>query len=221
MKTWVEIHTHLFPRNAAVRTSGVFARGDLAGQIVDSEFFGRRVHRLTPELQLVYLASTWVRDLSDELDISRVVPLLDAIYLLRAHGPRLDLGSILQWVNNEAALASAHLLLTYLARHRLSRVAADPRVIGLRSAQRTLGTMELRILHTLVDRYVLEGRCFPGFFHSSRLWDPLLTPHGPLTKLLLIPWNLVFPRGVPHRYSLGFHLQRVPQVLRRSWKLLR
>jgi hypothetical protein len=213
-QVWVEIHTHLFPRGASVRRTGVFARDDLAGQIVASEFFGRPVQRLTAELQLVYLAGAWVRDLSDEFDVSRAVALFDAIYLLRSSGPRIDWDGMFRWVDNEAAMASTYLLAAYLARHGLN-VAPEPILSRLRSAQRTFRAWDLRLVHALIDRYVLEGRIFPPLFHSSRLVHPLLTPRAALTKLLLVLWNVAFPASAHGRYTLRYQLERVPRLMRR------
>ena len=80
---WVELHHDLFPSLATVRRSRIYDGSPLAEHSVASEFHGRPVLRLTNELQLAYIASFWVRDLSTHrIDPSFVVPVLDAACLL-------------------------------------------------------------------------------------------------------------------------------------------
>ena len=60
--------------------------------------------------------------------------------------------------------------------------------------------MSLRTLHTLLDRYVVEGRPF-GRTMSERnfhvFWSTLLLPGPPVRNLSLLPWNLLPARLRP------------------------
>jgi hypothetical protein len=85
-----------------------------------------------------------------------------------------------------------YLLLTYL--HRRHFIELAPGLLReLSSRQCSVGEPSLRILHALIDRYVVNG-LLPGPVLSSRnlsiLWDTLLSPRPPWRNLLLIPWML-------------------------------
>ena len=101
--------------------------------------------------------------------------LFDAIYLLKLSRSTLDWDRLLGWLNNEMAMASLYVTLTYLARRGLSRL--PPSVISrLATGQRLVGAMQVRAIHGMLDHYLIGCR----------------------------PWNLVFPPPVPGRYSLRY-----------------
>ena len=173
---WVEVHTGLFPERASLRRNRVFSPAHLASQSVVSTFHGRLVRRLSRELQLVYVASSWIRDLSiDQIHGSSVPPLLDAIYLLKASKRELDWAGLFSWLDNDMATASLYLMLAYLCKHGLAQ-SPHPVLSRLASRQNIVGGLEEKIIHGMVDRYLLGGRPFTRLFHSSRIWATLLTP---------------------------------------------
>ena len=184
---WVELHTALFDEGWLV--ADVLGIANVAAQRVASTFHGRRVYRLTDELQLLYIASGWIGDLARyniEIHPSCVPPLLDVLYLLKASGKMLDPSRLAVGAGNEMAVASLYVMLAYLARHdlssdshRLSRVLA--------SSQKIVGPVQLRIIHAVLDRYLIGGR----------------------------PWNLPVPLPVPGRYSVRHQL---PKRLRGAWQ---
>jgi hypothetical protein len=132
---WVEIHTALFPNGATLRCNGVVNPSQLAAQSVASTFHGRPVLRFSNELQLVYIASSWIRDLSmQESHTSLVPPLLDAIYLLQPSSQAMDWDALLSWLDNDMAIASLYLMLAYLSRHGLIH-PVDPIISRLRAGQ--------------------------------------------------------------------------------------
>lgn len=177
---WVELHTALFDEEWPV--ADVLGIANVAAQRVASTFHGRRVYRLTDELQLLYIASGWIGDLARyniEIHPSCVPPLLDVLYLLRASGKVLDHSRLAAGADSEMAVASLYVMLAYLARHglgsdsqRLSRVLA--------SSQRIVGPVQLRIIHAVLDRYLIGGRS----------------------------WNLPLPLPVPGRYSVRHQLRK-------------
>jgi Uncharacterised nucleotidyltransferase len=212
---WVEVHTGLFPERASLRRNLLFSPSHLAAESVVSMFHGRQVIRLSRELQLVYVASSWIRDLStDESHPSFVPPLLDAIYLLKASRQELDWERLLSCLDNEMAIASLYLMLAYLCKHGLAQ-AAHPVLPRLASRQNVVGGLEEKMIHAMVDHYLLGGRPFTRLFHSSRIWATLLTSASRTTKLLSLPWNIFFPPSSPDRYSLRYQLNRIPRLVRR------
>lgn len=214
-RVWVELHTALFPQSARVRRNGLFSPSQIAAQSVASTFHGRPVSRLTDELQLIYLAAYWIRDLSmHESHPSFVIPLLDAIYILKRTNRTLDWKGLCHWLDNDVAMASLYLMLAYLSRCGLDGVPSEvlPR---LASGQDIVGSLELKIIHAMIDRYLIEGRRFTRLFHSSRVWDTFLAPGPHAAKLLVLPWNILFPPLSPDRYSITYQLERIPRLLRR------
>ena len=184
---WVELHTALFDEDCL--ESDVLSVPNVTTQRVVSTFHGRRVYRLTDELQLLYIASSWIGDLARytiEIHPSCVPPLLDVLYLLKASGKVLDQSRLTVGAGSEMAMASLYVMLAYLARHgldseshRLSRVLA--------SNQKIVGPLQLRIIHAALDRYLIGGRS----------------------------WNLPLPLPVPGRYSPRHQLRK---RLRRAWQ---
>jgi hypothetical protein len=179
-QTWVELHTALYDEIWPVPDA--FDIANVAAQRVASTFHGRRVYRLTDELQLLYIASSWAGDLAHynvEIHPSGVPPLLDVLYLLKESGKVLDHSRLAVGPGSEMAIASLYVMLAYLARHglgseshRLSRVLA--------SSQKLVGPVQLRVIHAVLDRYLIGGR----------------------------PWNLPVPLPVPGRYSVRRQLQK-------------
>src|SRR5206468_2046330 len=123
----------------------------------------------------------------------------DMIYLLK-NAPSLHWGRILEWLDGAVAASCVYLLLTYLARHGLVELSPEIRS-HLFLRQRSFGRASLTVLHTLIDRYVTEGREF-GMLVSERnfeiLWNTLLLPRQPARRLPTALWNLM-----PSRVWLG------------------
>lgn len=215
---WVEIHTGLFHDADRLRRNRLFAPSQLERQIVASTFAGRPVGRLRTELQLVYVASYWMRDsTSYGLHASFVRPLLDAVYLLAGSEPDWD--RMLDELDNETAAASLYVLLSFLSTRGLC--AVSERVLAhLAAAQNLVGTVELGILDAMIDRSLLEGRPLLGSFGERHpmivetLLRALLGRGSAAGKLLSLPWGLVFPPWVAERYTLRYHRDRLGRLLR-------
>lgn len=211
---WVEIHWALFRGNTSLGKAGIFARKAFPDHLVATGFRGRQVDRLSGELQLVYVASSWVKDLQQGFHPSSLVPLFDAIYLLRASDKKLTWEGLSRWVGNETAVASLYLLLKYLGRHQLwvppARVLSD-----LAVSQRAIGPVELGILQAMLDRYLLEGRPFTRLFHSSHVWRELIAPGFTPVKLARMPWRIAFPPTSPGRFTVPFQRERIARLFHR------
>jgi hypothetical protein len=216
-RVWIEVHSALFPEDASVRSGRVFSPAHVAAQSDTSTFHGRIVNRLAHELQLVYIASSWVRDLSGYgIRASFVPPLLDAVHLLNATGHMLDWDELLGWIDNRMAAASLYVMLSYLSRLSLCRI--EPRIISrLAARQDVIGPLVLRIIHGMLDRYLLGGRPFSRVirdWHVSIALSTLLAPGSSGKKLASVPWNVLFPPSITERYSVHYQLGRIGRALR-------
>lgn len=186
---WVEIHRGLFPSSSPVGADTIFGLEHINAELRPSVFRGRRVNRLSDELQVVYLASHWVFGFRR---VRGMVGMLDVIRLL-TNARSLRWGRILEWLEGSSVAAtSLYLLLSYLSRHRL--VDIDPQILrALRARQRSFGGVNLRMLHAVIDRYVVSGRPF-GHLMSARnfdiVWRNLSSPRRPSHNLLQLLWDL-------------------------------
>ena len=214
---WVEVHNALFSENTALRSGRVFSPAHVAAHSVSSTFHGSAVNRLADELQLVYIASSWVRNLSSHgIRASFVPPLLDAVYLLKATEHTLDWDELLGWLDNPMAVASLYVMLSYLSRNNLCRVA-PPILSRLASSQEVIGRLVLRIIHSMLDKYLLGGRPFSRFirdWHVSIVLSALLAPGSSGAKLASVPWHIAFPPSIAERYSVRYQLGRIAKALR-------
>jgi hypothetical protein len=213
---WVEVHNALFSENTVLRSGRLFDPLHVAARCVGSTFHGRTVDRLADELQLVYIASSWVLDLSRYgIHPSFVAPLLDALYLLEGTRRTLDWDELFARLDNPMAAASLYVMLTYLSRHGLCRV--DPPILSrLAASQNVIDSSVLRAVHMILDKYLVRGRPFPRLlsgWHMSIVLSTLLAPGSSGAKLAAVPWNLAFPPSIAERYSLRYQLRRIAKAL--------
>lgn len=219
---WIEPHTALFPRHARVNAGNLFGAVSVSANSIASTLDGRSILRLGEELQLVYIASYWLRDIRRQrLHATLLIPLLDAIFLLKASAGSLDWDALVDSLDNEMATASLYVLLDQVARHGLCEAVA-PVMPRLAAAQRIVGGAELRFINRILDACLVEGRQFMGTFGSrhpmieSTVVDTLLTPGSFAGKIATLPWNFIFPPRVAERYSVRYHAQRIARFFKRA-----
>lgn len=177
---WVELHTSLFPKSDSLRANSLFGSRNVNDQSVECIFQGRQARRLSDELQLVYIASSWMRDLTlSKIHPSFLISLFDAVRLLRESRETLNWNRLFGWLDNELAMASLYVMLTYLSRVGIE-LCAHSIVSRVASRQHLVGTLELRIMHAMLDWYLLGGRT----------------------------WDLPLPPPVVGRYSLRNQLRK-------------
>jgi Uncharacterised nucleotidyltransferase len=186
---WVEVHRGLFPPVSALGADRLFSPEILQQQRQPSVFQGHEVFRLSPELQLVYMAAHWASEFGR---IGGLITLLDAIYLLQRTAGVLDWGRLLTWLQGSAAADPLYLLLTYLDTAHL--VDLTPEVLrDLGARPQALSPTALAIGHWLVDRYLVAGHPIGWVLSDYRLdvlWQTLLLgPGAPRSKLLQVPWH--------------------------------
>jgi hypothetical protein len=185
---WVEIHRRLFSPQNAVSSEPVFSLQNLFSEFRDSTFQGRKVTRLSYELQVVYIASHWAKDWKV---VGGLVPLVDLIYLLKQTTGFFDWDLVLSWLNGTLPAAHLYLALSYLQRYQLVTLA--PEILAkLFRMQPSFGRINLRILHALMDQFLAGGLASEDERVSWRLesdWHILLLPGSPFRNLLKAIWT--------------------------------
>ncbi len=186
----VELHTDLFGSDSILAGATVFRRASVANDVVASTLEGRDVRRLSPEVQLVYVASTLVADLVRHgLDPTFLPTMADAALLLRATSGALDWRRVTNLPDEGMVRTSTGLLVAYLVRRGLAVVPEDV-VAALARGQPVAGPLNRRAFAFLMDRYFLGAR----------------------------RWDLPLPPPVPGRYSLRRQFEN--RVLRRRRGIL-
>jgi hypothetical protein len=219
---WVEIHTGLFPEGDRLRSHRLFAPAELERHVVVSTFRDRRVGRLREELQLVYIASYWIRDLSNEgMHASFARPLLDAVYLLEARHGKLDWDGMIAGIDNDVAVASLYALLSYLSTRGYVRV--PERVLAeLASRQSLVGRVELAVLGALTDAGLVGTRPRLAAFVERHpmigksVLARLFERRSHAGKMLALPWAIVFPPTVAERYTWQYQRDRMRRLVTRA-----
>lgn len=200
---WVEVHRGLFAPKSKVSTDKVFSLENIRAQLRPSEFHGRKVSRLSDELQIVYIASHWAQDFKV---VGGMVEMADLIYLLKNAKDTLNWEQIFSWLPGSAASTDLYLMLTALAKYHLIDIA--PEILqALFLRQQSFGQMNLKIVHTLIDRYLVDGRAFGQVLNLERLdflWKTLLSPNTPSRNLKLF---------AQHFLRLRTRLYRLKQML--------
>jgi hypothetical protein len=210
--TWLEVHTRLFPPDYPLARDPRFAVGNLLDGAVPVDVGGVRGRAMADDAQLVYTASRWAEMLNPDRG---VLPLADAVLLIRVHGERIDWDRIVGIAGGTWAATAVRLLLECLARWDLADL---PRGLLRRIADcDPYGNALLVSLERgLVRRYVLDGRR-PGRFLTRRnlrtTWSTLVGPTRPWAKPLLVPLNIAFPPEGEGRFSPGRVLSRVRGLL--------
>jgi hypothetical protein len=179
-RTIVELHTGLFRADPMLREGSAFDPTQVAARSVASHYHGRPVLRLCAELQLAYIGTSLFDDLTQrKVSPSFVATLFDAVYLLTSLGPTLDWRAMLKWLDNDMAKASLYAVATYLPRFGVE--PAPPGIVAqLAATQSLVGPVQLCMIHTMLERYLVGGRY----------------------------WDLPLPPPVPGRYSVLHQLKK-------------
>jgi hypothetical protein len=227
---WVELHTELFPASAGFAETGPFSPREVLAERRRSTLEGRAVFRLSPELQVVYIASHWAHDFSAATGARA---LLDMLLLLRQEADTLDWQRILGWLEDRRIAAHLQLMLRCLEAWELLEVPQELRKHWERVA--VLEPAAVEVLVGMAERYQVRGAMAgvrelrrgppdgPIGTLRSRLatlrsalatrnlrgllpildtlpWTALLDPTPSLLKRLLVRWCRLFPPGDPDRF---------------------
>ncbi len=180
---WVEVHRRLFPPTRTVGGDEVFSPEHVKTQLRPSEFQGRKVNRLSNELQIVYIASHWA---SDFKVVGGMVAMLDMMHLLKTTKYVVNWEQILAWLHGSVASTHLYLMLSYLDKYQL--IAIAPEILHeLFLSQRPLRNINLKIMHRLIDRYLVDGTYLGQLLNLENLdslWKTLLSPGSPFRNLI-------------------------------------
>ena len=209
----LEAHRALFPADRRLPDHSALSVSAASTQTVSGRLEGMVVRRFGPELELVYLAAHWAYDCHLPLVYAG---LLDAIYLLRNDGERIDWDLIGAWCECREVATPLCVLLGYLMRHGLVD-RGEVIVAMLDEAPKSVGRFGTRALHRIV------GRCLEGGFRDDSaskevleiVWQALVAPGAAWTKAFAVPFGVVFPPRHPDRFSPALQLHRVRSLLRR------
>ena len=189
---WIEVHHGLLSNKNRASRDRVFSLDQVMSQLRPSAFQGASVCRLTPELELIYLAAHWAQDFKA---IGGMIAAIDSIHLLKRRGDALRWEVMFEWLHGSVAAGYLFLLMSYLQRRGL--IAVDEHVLReFRRVHRFTGELTLTAAHALIDRYMLDGRDFgPVLSHRNLAvaWTTLTLPLRSSCKLLLMPLNLCLP----------------------------
>lgn len=182
---WVDVHHALVPATSELGSDEVFSVEHLQSELRPSQFRGRRVRRLSDELQIVHVSCHWAHRLRR---LGGMVAMVDMTYLL-TRAPAVQWPHILEWTKDSVAARYVYLLLAYVVRRRL--VELDPDVLHrLRLTQNSLDRISVEIGHALVDGYVVGGRELGSLVSDKtlgRLWNTLVLHRPPSRRLGLAP----------------------------------
>jgi len=197
---WVEVHRRLAsPGRRPVEPALDMER--VRRHLLPADFLGRPVTRLRDELQLVYVASHWARSFKVA---GGVFGLLDVLMLLHGAGPALAWDDVLASLDRSPATAGhLYAALTYLEARGLAAAPAAP-LEGLRRRQRAFGRTSLRLVHAMIDRFMVAGAPQGRLLSLDRArvaWRTLLLPDPPLRNLARLPWSLL-PRRPSRRAAV-------------------
>ena len=149
----VEVHTGLFPPSLRFDEGSPFSLAVVRAERRASTLDGRRVFRLSAELQVPYIASHWALDFVPTAAGARA--LLDMTLLLRGAADRIDWARVLGWLGDRRIAAHLHLMLSYLEAQAL--VELPPALHASWERVAVLPPAVLRILGGMVDRYQVRG----------------------------------------------------------------
>jgi hypothetical protein len=186
-KVWVEIHHRLFRPATPLGSDPLFSVPSLEAELRDSVWRGRPVRRLSAEMQIAYVAAHWASS-PKLLAGGGLLPLLDLVYLLKAHAVRWPV--LVSRLADSAAAPGVFALLAYGARRG---VLAVPEGVleALRGRQRAFNALTLALAFAVIDRYMVGGGRVERPIGRSGLdavWSALFLAGPPLLNLARVPF---------------------------------
>lgn len=184
---WVEVHRGLFPPSNKLDQLPVFSTKNIRAELRASALRGIPVMRLSTELQIVYTASHWSLELKRQ---GGLFALLDIIYLLKRNSDSIRWDAIVNWVQDSVAGAHLYLVLSYLTKNNIIEV--DKTILAeLLLRQKSFGSLNLKIAHTLITRYVVTGKIPLAAGKVAVLWGALLQDQGAARNLLSLSKSMM------------------------------
>jgi hypothetical protein len=207
----VEVHTALFPAHSGWSERPPFSPSSIRSELRPGSFAGRDVFRLSPELQLAYIATHAALAFHPAVGARA---LLDSLLLLRNTGAGLGWDRVCGWLEDRRIAAHLQLVIGYLERRGLVPAEAGIARVGGRLA--ALAPAELCVLDRMVDRHLVRGLPLADRFgvnNRAIVWSTLIaSPRSPW-NFARLGWNLVFPPAHPDRFRARYQLERLRSAL--------
>jgi hypothetical protein len=184
---WVEVHHALLSPKKIASSATIFQNDTVFSQLHYSQFQGREVRRLQPELQLVYLATHWAQDFQR---VGGMVAIVDAIHLLKHVDDQLCWEWIVNSVRESIAATYLYLALSFIDRYRLIKIPTEI-LRDLFLAQPSFGRASLRTAHAIIDRYYVTGKQLGWFSRKvvTLIWLTLTLAGPTLHSLIRTPYD--------------------------------
>lgn len=172
LRVWLEVHRSLFPSDSALSDGDCFGEINVLQETRSGHLGTNKILRLSPALQLAYVASYWMRDIvHDGVHPGCVMTLFDAALLLRKFDTELRWTEAPPWLDNDIARGALQTLLPLLG---MKSGPIDIDALKPRSPLWRIGLLQASAMSLMLDRHLLAGR----------------------------PWTWPFAPPVPGRYNL-------------------
>lgn len=212
---WIEVHTMLFPLTSSVAYEEVFKIDEVLNQTCSINYNNYSFKILVKEYELIYICAHWAIEHNWMKGLIRIV---DIIYILNTNNGDTDWNKILTWLKRSPVTASyLYLILTYLYKNDLVELPNEF-IKKLSFIQNKFNSLNLIILHTLIEKYLVEGRKFGNVLtinNVTTIWITLTQgPSSPISNILRLPWNIFFPPDNPKRFNIMFLLSRFKKIFK-------
>jgi hypothetical protein len=173
-----EIHSGLFPPTTVADRLSCFSVDQAWKQVIYGTEYDCMVGRFTPQFQFTYTVAHWAADSKWAINIHSII---DSICLLTNPGHKVDWNYVRQAMDQSPWLARViSVLLIYLEDARLAEMPLELRSV-VNQARLSLGEFNVRLLHWLIDEFVMRGRSHAAIFLNQRwsaatFWTLMLEP---------------------------------------------
>ncbi len=204
---WLEVHQKLFTYSSPCFTAPVFQLDNIENEKCTDKFYDLKIHRLSYELQIIYIASHWAEQFKQ---VGGAFALLDIAILINKHNDELDWDKIINCSNTAYIANYMYLTLQYLYLNGFIRstINIERDIIRL---QHSMNFFAFNILNRIIDRYIFQGQVF-GRVRTvntiSNIWQHLLLPTPGVIKVFFIPVAIIFPKGSSKKFNLSFQYSR-------------
>ena len=211
---WIEVHTRLFREDDPYSQGDVFKLTTIENEKRDSMFGEHQVSRLSPELQLVYIAAHWAKDFKPKGSLNACA---DSLYLLRQEASSMDWNKIRNWLRNDPQLAIAMYSLFASMRDWKIMDLSDELLAWIETTHPSVKGLRQLLLEKILVRFYLQQPRFGRILSPNNMiviWNTLMTPEQSLIAVRILV-NVLFPPTHPDRFKPAFLFKRLTSLLRK------
>jgi hypothetical protein len=212
MKLWIELHRELMPSSFPSSQESPLNLDSIGRNIQRARVGPHTVHRFRLEFELLYLANSWCRDLTDRFDAGTRRCLVDCVLLLKAIERRdFDWDVVMRWSQGTHSGACLLVLLSYLIR---SGAYIDNGNIceSLMRNQKFVNRFTLRLMHNRIEKHLVLFEDFGPVLSehvTPIVFEALLRKRPGWANVLAIPGSVLFPNRESRRFELAYQLGRI------------